>query len=309
MGDPRDRLASVPHGPLNARRGGQGPTLVVLHGLFGDLANFHSVSLHLARHLEVCRVDLPGHGRSPTLERLGIEDMARRVRDWLAAEGIDRCHLLGHSLGGKVAMALAGLEDAPALESLGVVDIAPRHYPPSHAPIIEALLGLDLETLRDRREADRALRAGVPDAGVRAFLLKGLARDEDGEGFRWRFDLEGIARDYALMCEAPRIDVPIRVPTLFVKGGDSDYLRAEDETAIRAICRDPTLREIAGAGHWPHAEKPALFTRVVLDFVATASASPDTRASENAAEPNAGGDGGSANGPPEHVSPNAAHGT
>ena len=192
MGDPLDRPASVTHGPLNARRGGNGPALVVLHGLFGDLDNFHTVSLHLARHLEVCRLDLPAHGRSPTLPRLGIDDMAAAVHAWLAREGIGRCHLLGHSLGGKVAMALAGREDAPELASLIVVDIAPRHYPPHHRPIIEAMQGLDLAALGDRRDADRQLRAGVPDAGVRAFLLKSLRREEAG-GFAWRFDLEGIA--------------------------------------------------------------------------------------------------------------------
>ena len=266
MRDPLERLASVTEGVLNARRSGRGPCLVVLHGLFGDLDNFHSVSLHLARHLEVCRLDLPGHGRSPTLPRLGIEDMARRVRDHLAQAGIGRCHLLGHSLGGKVAMALAGMEDAPALASLLVVDIAPRHYPPHHAPIIEAMRDIDLATLADRREADRRLRSGVPDAGVRAFLLKSLVRTDDGR-FAWKFDLEGIARDYALICEAPRVERTIEVPTLFVKGGESDYLGPDDELPIRAICRNPTLREIAGAGHWLHAEKPALFTRVCLDFV------------------------------------------
>lgn len=270
MGDQLDRSASVTHGSLNARRGGNGPRLVVLHGLFGDLDNFHSVSLHLARHLEVCRLDLPGHGRSPTLPRLGIDDMANEVHAWLEREEIGRCHLLGHSLGGKVAMALAGRQDAPALDSLIVVDIAPRHYPPHHRPIIEAMQGLDLATVSERRDADRALRAGVPDAGVRAFLLKSLRRDEEGR-FAWRFDLDGIARDYALMSEAPEIARRIEVPTLFVKGGRSDYLTPDDEQPIRAIVRTPTLREILGAGHWPHAEKPDLFTRVCLEFVRKAT--------------------------------------
>ena len=266
MTDPLDRLASVPDGSLNARRNGHGPCLVVLHGLFGDLDNFHSVSLHLARHLEVCRVDLPGHGRSPTLPRLGLAEMAEQVHRWLERERIERCHLLGHSLGGKVAMALAGRSDAPALESLIVVDIAPRRYSPSHGPIIDALRALDLDTLADRRDADRRLRGDIADAGVRAFLLKSLARTEDG-GFTWRFDLEGIARDYPLLCEAPDVAETIEVPTLFVKGGESDYLAPSDEPVIRSVCREPTLREIGGAGHWPHAEKPALFTRVCLDFL------------------------------------------
>jgi len=273
MSHPLERPASVTEGSLHARRNGRGPCLVVLHGLFGDGDNFHSVSLHLGRHLEVVRVDLPGHGRSPTLPRLGIEDMAAHVRDWLAAEGIERCHLLGHSLGGKVAMALAGTEDGPDLSSLVVVDIAPRHYPPHHAPIIAAMQAIDLDTLDERREADRRLRDGVPDAGVRAFLLKSLARGTDGR-FAWKFDLDGIARDYPLLCEAPRVARTIEVPTLFIKGGESDYLGPDDETPIRGICRHPTLREIAGAGHWLHAEKPALFTRVCLDFVSASGSGP-----------------------------------
>ena len=251
---------------LHAARAGHGPTLVVLHGLFGSLDNFHSVSLHLARHLDVVRLDLPGHGLSPTLPELSLAAMAERVGAWLHGAGIERCHLLGHSLGGKVAMALAGRQGAPPLASLTVVDIAPRHYPPQHAPIIAALAAIDPATLADRREADRLLRESVPEAGVRAFLLKSLVRDEDG-AFGWRFDLRGIARDYALMCEAPPIATPITVPTLFVKGGDSDYLGPDDEMQIRAVCRAPRLREIGGAGHWPHAEKPALFTRLVHEFV------------------------------------------
>lgn len=266
MNDPQDGHASVPQATLNARRSGHGPVLVVLHGLFGDLDNFHSVSLHFARHLEVVRVDLPGHGRSPTLPRLGIEDMAAQVASWLRSQGIEHCHLLGHSLGGKVAMSLAGQADAPALASLVVVDIAPRHYPPHHAALIAAMRSIELETLADRRTADRALRKDVPDAGVRAFLLKSLERDAEGR-FQWRFDLDGLARDYPLICEAPRVDHTITVPSLFIKGGASDYLQADDESLIRGICRDPALREIAGAGHWLHAEKPALFTRVVIDFI------------------------------------------
>ena len=271
MRDPSDRPASVPHGSLNARRGGSGSPLVVLHGLFGDLDNFHSVSLHLARRHDVVRVDLPGHGGSPTLPRLGIGEMAEAVRAFLAREGIERCHLLGHSLGGKVAMALAGLPDGPALESLIVVDIAPRRYPPHHASIIEALQALELASLADRRDADRRLRSSIDAAGVRAFLLKSLQRDAGG-AFAWRFDLDGIARDYALLCEAPHVARTIEVPTLFVKGGDSDYLSADDEGPIREICRSPTLREIVGAGHWPHAEKPALFTRICLEFTSAAPA-------------------------------------
>lgn len=238
----------------------------MLHGLFGSLDNFRSVSLHMERSLTVVRVDLPGHGLSPSLPCLSIEAMADEVLAEIARLGISRFHLLGHSLGGKVAMTVAGSPDCQGLESLCVVDIAPKQYPPHHQSILEALQALDLQGIEDRREADRALRGEIPDAGVRAFLLKSLYRHESGR-YRWRFDLKQLAQDYALISRAPQIQHTIQPPTLFIKGGSSDYLSAADEPGIKAVCAQPSLKIIPGAGHWPHAEKPAQFTRICQEFL------------------------------------------
>ena len=251
---------------LNSQQTGNGPTLVMLHGLFGDLDNFRSIALHMERVLSVTRLDLPGHGRSAALPEMSHEHMAMAVLEEIGHLGIRDFHLLGHSLGGKVAMSMAGNANCKGLLSLTVVDIAPKAYPPHHQAIFDALLNLDLETLSDRREADTRLRESIPDAGVRAFLLKSLYRHES-ERYRWRFDLKQLANDYPLMSKPPVVSNRIEVPTLFIKGGKSNYLTPEDEAGIKAICTQPSIQIIPGTGHWPHAEKPAQFTRVCQEFI------------------------------------------
>ena len=240
--------------------------LIMLHGLFGSIDNFRSVALHLQRGLQVVRIDLPGHGESPSLPELSIEAMAQAVLDELDAAAIKSFYLLGHSLGGKVAMCMAGTERCKGLEKLIVVDIAPKTYPPHHQEILDALQSIDLETLENRHAADGMLKGAVSDAAVRAFLLKSLYKHESGR-FRWRFDLQQLASDYTKIAQAPVIEQTIEQPTLFIKGGKSDYLAPSDEPAIRQVCNNPSVRIIAGAGHWPHAEKPAQFTRACQEFL------------------------------------------
>lgn len=240
--------------------------LVMLHGLFGSVDNFRSVAVTMERDLSVLRIDLPGHGQSPRLPSLTIEAMAKAVLDELDAAGIADYHLLGHSLGGKVAMSMAGGARSNRLQKLIVVDIAPKHYPPHHQEILDALRSIDLQTLTDRRQADTLLQEAISDAGVRAFLLKSLHRHESGE-FRWRFDLAQLTLDYDQIAKAPVIAQPITQPTLFIKGGNSDYLEASDETAIKRVIRNPSLKIISGAGHWPHASNPAQFTRACQEFL------------------------------------------
>ena len=251
---------------LNSQQAGQGPVLIMLHGLFGNLDNFRSVSLHMERSLCVLRMDLPGHGLSPTLPTLSIEAMADAVLSEIARLGLREYHLLGHSLGGKVAMCVAGNPACEGLQSLCVVDIAPKQYKPHHQPILDALLAMDLQLISDRREADHHLLEAIPDAGVRAFLLKSLYRQDSGQ-LAWRFDLQQLATDYPLISRPPQIDKIIEPPTLFIKGGNSDYLSADDELIIKTVCATPSLKIIAGAGHWPHAEKPAQFTRICQEFL------------------------------------------
>jgi len=253
---------------------------VLLHGLFGDGDNLKGLGMRLGKGLEaapekgsaapqqgapasgertVLRPHLPGHGDTPATVPLSFEAMA----DDLAAR-IDAAlppgaplHLIGHSLGGKIAMTLVARRDgfAARVRSLCVLDIGPRRYAPHHLPLIEALQALDLDGLSGRRDADAALAPAIEEPGVRAFLLKGLVRD--GEVWRWRFDLAAIARDYAT-CIAEEVPPapPTHLPALFLAGERSDYLGDADRSAAREAFPDARIDTVAGTGHWLHAERP-----------------------------------------------------
>jgi len=257
-----------PHPYIHQEVSGQGLPLVILHGLFGDADNFRSIALHLERHYQVIRLDLPAHGHSGPLEQLTFDSMAKAVLHHLAEKGIDQCHLMGHSLGGKVAMQMAGDAGKLKIEKLIIVDIAPRFYPPHHESILKALQELPLNEIQNRGDAEKQLRASISDAGVRGFLLKSLYRDLEGH-YRWRFDLDSLARDYPAIQQAPDFTTKIEAPTLFIKGGNSNYLGPQDELPIRMHFRQPQFKEIGGTGHWPHAEKPAVFTKLCQEFLSS----------------------------------------
>ncbi len=251
---------------INAVVAGRGEPLLILHGLFGSLDNYRSVALHFERHHQVHRIDLPGHGDSASLPELSISAMADEIQNYLEQNNIESCSVLGHSLGGKVAMALVNKDTQQRINKLIVVDIAPRLYPPHHQELLDALTSVDLRTLGDRREADKLLRTTIPEAGVRAFLLKSLIRDDD-KALSWQFDLNGINTSYAAIREMPTMQKAIAIPTLFIKGSKSDYIRETDVGLINRHFLQATLKEIPGAGHWVHAEKPAVFSRVCTEFL------------------------------------------
>ena len=255
---------------LHQDTSGRGTPVVILHGLFGDSDNFRSIAIHLERYLQVVRLDLPGHGQSSTLPSLSLDAMADAVTEHLVSQGYTRIHLLGHSLGGKVAMQMAGNSadtDSSDLtiDKLIIVDIAPRLYPPHHSDILQALTKLPIHEIKTRSDAEKRLRDSIPDAGVRGFLLKSLTKT--ASGYQWRFDLKGIRASYDAIRQAPTFANPVAIPTLFIKGGKSDYLGAADELPIRTHFKNPHFKEIGGAGHWVHAEKPALFSRICLEFM------------------------------------------
>ena len=258
---------------IHMENAGQGPELVILHGLFGDADNFRSIALHMQRHYSVTRLDLPGHGRSSSLDTLSINAMAEAICEALLKNKVNECHLLGHSLGGKVAMAIAGNDLNVHINKLVIADIAPRVYEPHHNSILSALSSLPLDQLKSRSDADKFLSKSISQAGVRSFLLKNLVRDSNNH-YHWRLDLEKLVRDYPLIRQVPSFSKKIACPTLFIKGGDSDYIDASDEPAIRQQFTDPHFKEIAGTGHWLHAEKPSVFTKVCNEFLLTTLKSP-----------------------------------
>lgn len=252
---------------LNHKSYGEGPTtLVILHGLFGMLDNWQTLARQWAAHRRVILLDLRNHGRSPHHEGMDYEMMAADVAATLEELSIDRCELLGHSMGGKVAMRVA-LDYPDLVDKLIIVDMAPRAYRPGHDDVFAALAALDPASVGDRKDATGRMEAHVTDPGVRLFLLKNLARNPAG-GFRWRMNLPGIRAAYpALIGPVGAVGETSNITALFVRGAKSGYVTEADYPAINQLFPKAAVVTVPDAGHWVHAENPAGLTEVVGPFL------------------------------------------
>ncbi|MDH3712954.1 MAG: alpha/beta fold hydrolase [Gammaproteobacteria bacterium] len=251
---------------LNFRRyGDTGPAVLMLHGLFGSAKNWHSQATSLAGDFSVYAVDLRNHGASPHCDQIDYPSMAADVLALIDAQGIEQANILGHSMGGKVAMQIA-LQAAPRVQKLIVVDIAPKHYPGHHDGVLEAMQAVDFDAHRTRQDLDRALSGSIPDPSIRQFILTNLVRDADTGTFTWQLNLRAIVANYARLATAPQ-GQPFQRPALFIKGADSNYIQAADRETIEMLFPQARAKVIANAGHWPHAEKPRVFAKLVGDFL------------------------------------------
>ena len=259
---------------LEAFEYGEGPPLAILHGLFGSARNWSGVAQRLAAHHRVIALDLRNHGASPWADTMDYAEMAEDVRATLHASGHRRFALLGHSMGGKVAMVLA-LADGEAVTRLVVVDIAPAAYAPHHLGYVRAMRALDLGAIKRRAEADARLASAVGDAAERAFLLQNLVFPSAAAGgeVRWRLNLAAIERAMPCLVGFPALPPGAAYPgpALFVAGARSDYLRPEHEPEVRRLFPNARIARIADAGHWLHAEQPQAFLDIVQPFLAAGS--------------------------------------
>ena len=245
-----------------AERGaGDGLPLVLLHGLFGRGANFAGVAQILARDRRVLALDLRNHGASPHAAAMDYRTMAADVSETLAALRARPCALVGHSMGGKVAMATA-LADSEAVARLAVVDIAPVAYPPHFQAIAMAMRGLALPPGLTRAAAGAALAPAIPDPAMRAFLLQNL---RVGAEPGWTCGLDEIAAALPQVAAWPvagRYDGP----ALFLRGERSDYVRPEHHAAIRVLFPRAGFAALPTA-HWVHAEDPPGFAAAIEGFL------------------------------------------
>jgi esterase len=246
--------------------GGAGrPPLVILHGLLGSSRNWQTVGADLAAKFHVCALDLRNHGRSPHTDEMTYGAMMNDVLAWLDAQAITKATFLGHSLGGKVAMLLA-CRHPGRVTRLIVVDIAPKEYSlPAHHEEFTAMNELDLGRLTSRAEAERQFEMRVPKWAMRKFLTTNLERDADGR-WRWQINLPVLTRTL------PEIEKNSLAPgdayageTLFILGGKSRFVEAQDHETIRQYFPRARIETIAGAGHNPHMDEREAFVRVILN--------------------------------------------
>ncbi|WP_322936647.1 alpha/beta fold hydrolase [Nocardioides bizhenqiangii] len=247
--------------------GDHGSPVVFCHGLFGQGRNWTQHAKALAADHRVLLVDMPDHGRSPWSERFDFVAAADQVAELMSAD--DPVALVGHSMGGKAAMVLA-LRHPELVERLCVVDVAPVAYPHASEFVgyIDAMLAIDLTTLADRAQADRALQDAVPDDGVRGFLLQNLRRE--GDDWRWQPNLELLREEIDEVGGWPAESLDESSydgPVLWIGGSDSRYVLDDYAGAMERYF--PRVRRVTvkGAGHWVHSEQPAVFLEVLRRFL------------------------------------------
>ena len=250
---------------LNYKTFGQGYPIIILHGLFGMLDNWQTIAKQLATDYSVYIIDQRNHGRSPHLPDFNYPIMAEDLHQFMEDNWIYEAHIIGHSMGGKTAMQFA-LTYPDAVNKLVVVDIAPKQYTAGHQVIFDALLSLPLDQITSRKEATAQLQTKIKEAGTLQFLLKNLSRNKAGQ-YAWKMNLPVIHQYYEQILANVEMDEPFARPTLFIKGGQSDYIQASDRSSMQQFFPQSSIATIPQAGHWVHAAAPTELLKLVNNFL------------------------------------------
>ncbi len=238
------------------------PTLLIAHGLFGSARNWGVIAKRMSEDRQVITVDMRNHGESPRATTQTYADMAGDLAKVIAHVG-GPMDVVGHSMGGKAAMVLA-MNHPELVDRVVVADIAPVAYGHSQSHLIHAMRGLDLTSVEKRSDADRALRATIPDDGTRAFLLQSL----DIPSKSWRLNLDVLEDEMPKIVGFPETDGVFIGPVFFLSGGASEYVLPDHRATIKSHFPGAKFAKIPGAGHWLHAEKPREFEQAMRVFFA-----------------------------------------
>ena len=253
---------------LAFRKFGEGKALLILHGLFGQSDNWNTLAKQFSeQNFEVFTIDLRNHGLSPHHQTWDYEVMASDIYEFIHDYNIQHPILLGHSMGGKVAMNFALNYDDLLLDKLIVADIAPVQYPAHHHEVLHALNAVDFNLVKSRKEVEEILANSIHDFGTRQFLLKNIYWENSAENkMNWRFNLKVITEKYNEILSEVNHKSSL-VNTLFIRGEKSNYILDEHIDGITERFPNSKLVTIPNAGHWVHAEQPKLFFDEVMKFI------------------------------------------
>lgn len=250
------------------RHYGSGYPLIILHGIFGVSDNWVSFARSIARKYEVFIPDQRNHGQSPHDPAFNYFALCSDLNDFIIHNKLDEPIILGHSMGGKVAMRFA-LENPEMVKALILADISLRSYQRRyhHLDMIDAMLSVDFTKTQTREDVERLLEPKIKEFHVRQFAMKNLYRRERSGQFAWRLNLDAINLNMDGIFEGIQSKEIFNKPALFVRGGSSDYVKYEDFDQIYRNFPKADIKTIEGAGHWIHAEKPKVFLKIVEGFL------------------------------------------
>jgi len=239
--------------------------IFLIHGLFGSLSNLSGLGKELQSEYDVILVDVRNHGQSERKSTMSYAEMADDIFKLADHLQIEEFSILGHSMGGKIAMSCA-LAQPQRIQRLIVADIAPLAHADKHSDVFAGLKAVKASNVQSRAEADKVLAEYVDTPEIRQFLLKSYQRASDG--FQFVYDLENLYHNYSSIIDWPAQDTAYSNPTLFIKGELSDYIEETSQSAIIKLFPNAKLKVINGTGHWLHAEKPKTFNRLAINFLA-----------------------------------------
>jgi len=252
---------------LFSRIYGDGQPIIIIHGLFGMSDNWNSLGKKMASNYTVHLIDLRNHGRSPHSNEFNYDVMSNDILEYIQHNNIHKPVILGHSLGGKIAMKIA-FENIDYIKKLIIVDIAPREYAIDfHLHLLNQISCLDLSSFQKRSDINNTLALSIKEEAIRLFLMKNLYREGDNNRFFWRFNIEVLKKELYNIKNADFLKGNISIETLFLKGGDSDYVTKKDEMIICSHFSNVQINTINETGHWLHAENPELFYNEVIRFI------------------------------------------
>lgn len=251
---------------LHHKMYGHGFPTLLLHGVFGMLDNWHHFAKQLSHDFWVITLDQRNHGRSFHSDDFNYEVLAEDIRKFLISHQIKKCNLIGHSMGGKVAMHLA-LEYHEFVNRLVVIDIGIKQYPRNHDIILQALCNTDLSSFTHRTDLYKELNQSIANEAVVNFLLKNITRDKNSNAFIWKLNLKAIKNNYEKLIEPVESDYQFNGETLFIKGENSNYLSEGDLPEIKNLFPLAELTTIKDAGHWIHAEQEQRLLYKIDEFL------------------------------------------
>lgn len=242
------------------------PTLILIHGLFGSGRLWRIHAQKFAKHYWVHAPDMRNHGKSSHADSMSYEEMAQDIADYMDQHGIQKANILGHSMGGKIAMQFA-LNWPQRVIKLIIEDIAPMYYKPRHEAVIEGIQLLNSTKLNSRSHADSLVKDIIIDNSLRLFLFTNMSKLENGE-YGWHINMQGILDNYEEISRAPIYKKqPYSCTTLFLKGEKSQYILDEYRRKIKEWFPLSRINTVKNAGHWLHSEQPSTFLDICLKFL------------------------------------------
>jgi esterase len=244
---------------------GEGAPLLILHGYFGMSDNWKSLGNKFGEDFQIHLIDQRNHGRSFHADNFNYDLLVEDIVQYIEHHQLEKVIVLGHSMGGKVAMLFA-VKYPTLVAKLIIVDIAPRYYQPHHTDILKALNSVDFLIHNTRKLVDQKIAELIPDIGVRSFLLKNVYWKEKGL-LAYRFNLQSLTENNSEVGKALPSFTTFDGETLFLAGGNSGYITESEVPMIKAHFPKATIKTIANVGHWLHAEKPKAFYELVMRFL------------------------------------------